>query len=149
MGLVIYTKCSIILRVYGVVASTHLMSIAMQLSTIILGILKTRRGKMHVTELLRLVNTYYNRNKKSLSKPLEAEILHSIDLLVEDALIIKTHNGAWDEYQISNKGYAKLRSWYAPKKVLSVISNDFAKMLSIVATILSILATYLSIKARY
>ncbi len=124
------------------------MSIAMKLSTIILGILKTRRGKMHVTELLRLVGAYYDRNKV-LSKPSEAEILHAVDLLVEDALVIKMHNGAWDEFQISNKGYARLRAWYAPKKMLSVISNDFAKMLSIVATILSILATYLSIKARY
>lgn len=125
------------------------MSIAMQLSTIILGILKTRRGKMHVTELLRLVKAYYQRNKLVLSSPSENEILHTIDLLVEDALVIKMHNGAWDEYQISNKGYAKLRAWYAPKKMLAIISTDFAKILSIVATILSILATYLSIKARY
>jgi DNA-binding PadR family transcriptional regulator len=121
----------------------------MQLSTIILGILKTRRGKMHVTELLRLVKAYYQRNKLTLSSPSEVEIMHCLDLLVEDALVIKMHNGAWDEYQISNKGYARLRAWYAPKKMLAVISNDFAKMLSIVATILSILATYLSIKARY
>ena len=104
---------------------------------------------MNVTELLRLVNVYYSRNKLRFSTPSEAEIRHIIDLLVEDAFVIKTHNGGWDEYQISNKGYAKLRSWYAPKKILSVISNDFAKILSIVATILSILATYLSIKARY
>lgn len=82
------------------------------------------------------------------STPSSTEVFHAVDLLVEDALIIKTNNGAWEEFQISNKGYARLRAWYAPKKLLSIMSNDFAKILSIVATILSILATYLSIKSR-
>lgn len=120
----------------------------MQLSTIILTVLKKRRVKVYGTELIRLVNVYFDKFS-SEKKPSKEEILHAVDLLIEDGLIIKTHNGAWEEFQISNKGYAKLRAWYAPKKVASIISNDFAKILSIVATILSIFATYLSIKSRY
>ncbi len=123
------------------------MSIIMQLSTIILIILRDRRGKIHSTELLRLIAKYYKDYASTLA-PSSMEILHAVDLLVEDALIIKTNNGAWEEFQISNKGYARLRAWYAPKKLLSIMSNDLAKVLSIVATILSILATYLSIKSR-
>ncbi len=119
----------------------------MQLSTIILQVLKKRRGKVYSAELIRLVNTYCNKAK--CGAPTNEEIFHALDLLVEDAFVIKTYNGAWEEFQISNKGYARLRAWYAPKKMLSIISNDFAKILSIIATILSILATYLSIKSRY
>jgi hypothetical protein len=120
----------------------------MQLSTIILSVLKNRRGKVHSTELLRLIVRYYNDYTSTLA-PSAEEVFHAVDLLVEDSLIIKTNNGAWEEFQISNKGYARLRAWYAPKKLLSIMSNDLAKILSIVATILSILATYLSIKSRF
>ncbi len=119
----------------------------MQLSTIILHVLKERRGKVYSTELIRLIGVYCTKTK--CSSPTNEQILHALDLLVEDAFVIKTNNGAWEEFQISNKGYAKLRAWYAPKKMLSIVSNDFAKMLSIIATILSILATYLSIRSRY
>lgn len=119
----------------------------MQLSTIILSILKGRKGKVHSTELFHLIIKYY-KDYMVASTPSSTEVFHAVDLLVEDALIIKTNNGAWEEFQISNKGYARLRAWYAPKKLLSIMSNDFAKILSIVATILSILATYLSIKSR-
>ncbi len=121
---------------------------AMQLSTIILSVLKSKRGKIHLTELLLLVRGYYASYSTGRA-PADQEIVHALDLLVDDSAVIKTHNGAWEEFQISNKGYAKLRAWYAPKRVMSVISNDFAKILSIIATILSIFATILSIKARY
>ncbi len=124
------------------------MSIAMQLSTIILSVLKAQRGAVHFVLLGSLIAKYYQEYGAG-TPPSEKEIRHALDLLVEDALVIKLHNGAWDEFQISNKGYAKLRAWYAPKKLLSIMSNDFAKILSIVATILSIFATYLSIKSRY
>ncbi len=120
----------------------------MQLSTIILHVLKKRRGKVYSTELLRLINVFCTKQIKCPTPPKE-EVFHALDLLVEDGFVIKTYNGAWEEFQISNKGYARLRAWYAPKKVFSLISNDFAKMLSIIATILSILATYLSIRSRY
>ena len=123
-------------------------SYVMQLSTIILTVLKGRRGKVFGTELLRLVSDYYAKYTTNRT-PSKEEVFHAVDLIIEDSFIIKTHNGAWEEFQISNKGYAKLRAWYAPKKVLSIISNDFAKILSIIATILSILATYLSITSRY
>lgn len=126
----------------------HKRSYTMQLATIILGILKTRRGKVHRQELVRLVRYHFERRGMKGIPDFE-EINHSIDLLVDDGHIIKTHNGAWDEFQLSTKGYARLKAWHATKKVLFVISNDFAKLLSIVATVLSILATYLSIKARY
>ncbi len=120
----------------------------MQLATIILGILKTRRGKVNNTELIRLVTLHFSR-KGITNIPSEQEILHTIDVLVDDGHIIKTHNGGWDEFQISSKGYARLKAWYEPKKMLSFVSNDVAKILSIVATVLSILATFLSIKSRY
>lgn len=126
----------------------HTMSITMQLSTIILRFLKDRQGKVHIHELLRLVNQYYFSSMDG-AVPSEREVRHAIDLLVEDSLVIRTHNGAWEEFQISNKGYGKLRAWYAPKRLASIMSNDFAEVLSIVATILSIFATYLSIKSRY
>lgn len=120
----------------------------MQLATIILGILKTRRGKIHSTELVVLVVQHFAR-KGIDNIPSEKEIHHTIDLLVDDGHIIKTNNGAWEEFQISTKGYARLKAWYEPKKMLSIMSNDVAKILSIVATILSILATYLSIRSRF
>jgi hemin uptake protein HemP len=120
----------------------------MQSSTIILRILEGKRAKVHSTELLRSVRDYVAKRKLTASFT-DQLILHEIDLLVEDGHIIRTHNGAWYEFQISNKGYAKLKAWYEPKKLLSIMSNDFAKMLSIIATILSIFATYLSIKSRY
>lgn len=121
---------------------------AMQLSTIILSVLKSKKGRIHLTELLSLVRTYYSSYSTG-EIPTDQEIVHSLDLVIEDGFVLKTYNGAWEEFQLSNKGYARLRAWYAPKKMMSVISNDFAKILSIVATILSIFATILSIKARY
>lgn len=120
----------------------------MQLATIILGILKTRKGKIHNTELMALIVQHFTR-KGIRDIPSEKEIHHTIDLLVDDGHVIKTNNGAWEEFQISSKGYARLKAWYAPKKMLSIMSNDVAKVLSIVATILSILATYFSIRSRF
>lgn len=125
----------------------HAKSYVMQLSTIILSVLKGRRGKVYSAELIRLISKYCTKAKCLVPK--NEEVFHTLDLLVEDGFVIKTYNGAWEEFQISNKGYARLRAWYAPKKFLSIVSTDFAKILSIIATILSILATYLSITSRY
>lgn len=126
----------------------HTRSITMTLSNIILILLRSEKGRVSVTKLFYLVGNYYKNNTKERS-PSQPQILHAVDLLSEDGFVIKTISGNLVEFQISNKGYGKLRSWYAPKKMLSIISNDLAKMLSIVATALSILATFLSIKARY
>lgn len=120
----------------------------MHISTIILSVLKKIKTKVYQAELLNLVRKYYSEYANAKT-PTETEILHALDLLIDDNFVIRTHNGVWEEFQISNKGYAKLKAWYAPKKMITLISNDFAKILSIVATILSILATYLSIKSKY
>ena len=115
----------------------------MQLSKLILTILKERRGNVPFAELLKVItNSTHNLFDSGA-------ILHQLDLLVDDGLIIRTHNGGWNEYQLSSKGYAKLKAWYEPKKFFALMSNDFAKGLSIVATILSIIATYFSIRSHY
>ena len=117
--------------------------ITMQLSRLILIILKERQGNIPLTELLKAIATSMR------DVPDNGAILHQLDLLVDDGLIIRTHNGGWNEYQLSSKGYAKLKAWYEPKKFFALMSNDFAKGLSIVATILSIIATYFSIRSHY
>lgn len=117
----------------------------MELSRIILLILKQESGKLRLSELFSRI-LIHPAFQKLRTRPSNTYIAHKIDVLVYDEYIIKAMNA--DEYQLSTKGYNRLKSWYDPQKVLNLISTDVAKILTIIATILSIVATYFTIKSR-
>jgi hypothetical protein len=119
----------------------------MELSRIILIVLKDERGKLRLSDFFTQIVTD-PAFKKLIMKPSNTEILHTIDVLVYDQYIIRSERDGMAEYQLSSKGYAKLKAWYAPQKLLNLISTDVVKILTIIATMLSIIATYLSIKAK-
>jgi DNA-binding HxlR family transcriptional regulator len=119
----------------------------MELSRIILFVLADEKGKLRLSEFLRQILESPAFSRLILT-PSNKEITHTIDVLVHDGYIIKTVSAGHDEYQLSSRGYDRLKAWYTPRKFLSLMSNDVAKMLSIVATILSIIATYVSIKMK-
>ncbi len=119
----------------------------MELSRIILLVLEDEKRKLRLSEFLRQILEHPAFSRLIIT-PSNTHITHTIDILSHDGFIIKTTSGGYDEYQLSSKGYDRLKAWYTPKKFLSLMSNDVAKVLTIVATVLSIIATYFSIRSR-
>lgn len=84
-----------------------------------------------------------------VGKYFHEKILQNIKLLLDenkiekdDRLSLNLNGIGW--IRITSRGYQVFDPWY--EKLWKFFSNDFAKILSIIATILGIIATYISLR---
>lgn len=117
----------------------------MELSRIILLVLEDEKSKIRLSEFFRQI-IEYPAFQRMITPPSNTQINHTIDVLIHDGYIIKSSSGGTDFYQLSSKGYNRLKAWYSPEKLVSHMSDNLTKVLTLIATILSIVATYFSIK---